>query len=70
MPCPIPRYSHLKRGTKVPGKVWDCHHKWVVFDGTIPHMTMPFVGKRYTIVYFTGKIWLSTKPHNVGFMQS
>ena len=57
VPCPVPRYSHLKLGTKVPGKVWDCHNKWVVFDDTMPHMTTPLVVKQYAIVYFTPHLY-------------
>ena len=43
------------------GSVWvqdrgalDCHHKWVEFDGNIPHATIrPYKGTRYIVVYYT-----------------
>ena len=38
------------------------------FDGTIPHVTQPFTGKRFTIVYFTRRWWLSVKPHTAQFV--
>jgi len=34
------------------GKV-DCKHSWELFDGNIPHCTMPYKGTRYTLIYFT-----------------
>jgi hypothetical protein len=31
----------------------DCRHKWVLFDGNIPHCTLPYTGTRYTLIYFS-----------------
>ena len=31
----------------------DCKHKWVLFDGNIPHCTLPYDGTRYTLIYFS-----------------
>ena len=36
------------------GKI-DLRGQWVSIDGNIPHGTMPFTGRRYTLVYFTQK---------------
>ena len=30
----------------------DCRHKWQLFDGNVPHCTLPYSGTRYTLIYF------------------
>merc|ERR1719284_347294 len=55
------------------GRLVSCHNKWVHFDGTVPHQTMPFTGSRITIVYFTRRGWIRVDPpvkdymHKIGF---
>lgn len=31
----------------------DCSRQFVQFDGNVPHCTLPFLGTRYTFIYFT-----------------
>ena len=47
-------------GNYADGALWvqpkgdvDCRHKWVLFDGNIPHCTLPYTGTRYTLIYFS-----------------
>eukprot|EP00927_Polykrikos_kofoidii_P017600 TRINITY_DN18038_c0_g3_i1.p1 TRINITY_DN18038_c0_g3~~TRINITY_DN18038_c0_g3_i1.p1 ORF type:complete len:869 (+),score=174.94 TRINITY_DN18038_c0_g3_i1:308-2608(+) len=35
------------------GRAVDLHGRWLTFDGTQPHAVLPFVGRRYTLVFFT-----------------
>ena len=28
-------------------------HKWQLFDGNVPHCTLPYSGTRYTLIYFS-----------------
>lgn len=30
----------------------DCNRKWILFDGNVPHCTLPYTGTRYTLIYF------------------
>lgn len=46
-------------GDYTDGKLWgeefgavDVKNTWFVFDGNMPHCTMPFGGTRYTLIYF------------------
>ena len=69
-PRVIPKRPPLEPGEKARGKVHDCHDKWVKFDWTVPHCTLSFKGKRYTIVYFTHKNRLGAKPSMKGYYES
>lgn len=40
-------------GKQISGSILDCHDELVEFDGTKLHYTLPFVGDRYTLIYFT-----------------
>eukprot|EP01043_Picozoa_sp_COSAG02_P002080 COSAG02_NODE_46_length_45443_cov_36.731497_32_plen_1137_part_00 len=31
----------------------DCNRKWILFDGNVPHCTLPYTGTRYTLIYFS-----------------
>jgi hypothetical protein len=31
------------------------HDQWQLFDGNVPHMTCPFVGERYSLIFFTNQ---------------
>jgi hypothetical protein len=31
----------------------NCKHRWQLFDGNIPHLTLPYTGTRYTLIYFS-----------------
>lgn len=53
IPCTLRGWPHLRPGTKVKGRLEDCHNKWVKFDGNTPHMTMPYKGSRISLVFFT-----------------
>ena len=53
----IRRWPQLTVGSWVPGRVLDIKHREVRFDGNLPHMTMPFDGVRYSLVYFTRTDW-------------
>jgi len=35
------------------GLAVDVRERWFRFDGAAPHLTLPFRGRRYTIIYFT-----------------
>jgi len=35
--------------------VYDVNRNFVAFDGTVPHMTTPFRGIRYSLIYFTDR---------------
>ncbi|CAD7949005.1 unnamed protein product [Amoebophrya sp. A120] len=37
------------------GRVYNCKQEFVLFDGRIPHCTMPFSGNRITLVYYYHK---------------
>lgn len=37
------------------GKQVQVRRQWCKFDGNIPHLTCPFEGERYTIIYFTNQ---------------
>jgi len=31
------------------------HNQWQLFDGNVPHMTCPFVGERFSLIFFTNQ---------------
>lgn len=43
-------------GSRIPGRLHDVKYvrtyKCFEFDGNVPHMTMPFYGSRYSLVFF------------------
>jgi hypothetical protein len=43
-----------------------CKHRWVSFDGNVPHCTMPYTGTRYTFIYFAQQSFArlgAARPH-------
>ena len=38
---PLKGYPHLKVGDVVKGRLFDIKHKWVKFNGHVPHATVP-----------------------------
>jgi hypothetical protein len=44
----------------------DIRNRWYDFDGTILHSTNPFVGERYSLVYFTHVSWKSEAADEIG----
>lgn len=54
------------------GKV-DIQNRWHEFDGNVPHLTCPFEGMRYSLIYFTNQSYglVSTidvaRQHELGF---
>jgi hypothetical protein len=45
-----------------PDKVINIHNRLKMSDGTVPHMTLPFEGERFSVVYFTNKWTRHTAP--------
>ncbi len=41
--------------TKGRGKIFNTKNKWLQFDGTNPHMTTPYKGTRYSVIFFNRK---------------
>merc|ERR1719272_197390 len=62
LPCTMRGYPHLQSGQMVRGRLHSCHNKWLKFNGTVPHATMPFTGSRISLVYFSRKGCLRIMP--------
>jgi len=45
--------KEYKKGMKLRGRVYETRNRWIHFDATRLHYTLPFQGERYTIVYFS-----------------
>ena len=39
------------------GAVCSIKNRWLRFDGTVPHFTLPFKGERFSVVLFVNKQW-------------
>eukprot|EP01046_Picozoa_sp_COSAG06_P001221 COSAG06_NODE_37_length_30537_cov_73.315658_23_plen_145_part_00 len=33
----------------------DVKHRWTLFNGNVPHCTLPYTGTRYTLIYFVNQ---------------
>lgn len=45
------------------------HNQWQLFDGNVPHLTCPFVGNRYTLIFFTNQSYDLVPPKDVEQMR-
>ena len=53
-----------------PGDVFDIHSPKEV-DGSLPHISLPYRGKRWSIVYFAGRVQLpKPAPEDISFLHS
>eukprot|EP00927_Polykrikos_kofoidii_P082342 TRINITY_DN8167_c0_g1_i15.p1 TRINITY_DN8167_c0_g1~~TRINITY_DN8167_c0_g1_i15.p1 ORF type:complete len:614 (+),score=79.81 TRINITY_DN8167_c0_g1_i15:137-1978(+) len=54
----VDRAPCLEQGSRLPGRLEDIRHRWVQFDGRLPHAVMPFSGSAWTsLIYFTVPGW-------------
>ena len=59
LPCSMRGWPHLRPGTKLRGRLEDCHNKWGKFDGNTPHMTMPYTGEMADFASNVGEVLAS-----------
>lgn len=55
----VPNSKEYKKGMKLRGRIFETRNRWIHFDGTRLHYTMPFEGERYTMVYFSNSQFYS-----------
>ena len=39
-------------GSRLRGRLHNIRHRWHKFNGNVPHMTMPYKGERFSLVYY------------------
>lgn len=46
------------------GEIYETRDHLMLFNGNLPHMTLPYKGTRYSLVMFTTKVWTSALRKN------
>ena len=60
----------LKAGSVLEGRLLDVNKRWQIFDGRSPHYTLPFSGRRYTLIFYVSKAWRDIPDRDAAAMRN